>query len=207
MHQPNNENHQPQSHHRNDEPLQAPVQTKNQDLAELDNRINAFIVYDQFTAALKACTLLRRVTVRAKVGARWEFKPWRMDVLKLPNESERALLEAVSADVVVFVGPQAYSLPFWLKLWAERWAERRVAREVAVVVIQDRESTEYFATAVRNLYRFATSHGLDLISGSEIAIGTGTDAIVLARNEHPLPSLAVMPASVPIPYRAWGINE
>lgn len=207
MNQTNNENDHSQTLARRDELLRVQVQIKDQDLAEPGFSISAFIIYDQFTAALKACTVLRRATVRAKVGARWEFKPWRTDVLKLPMESERALLEATNADVVVFVGPHAYSLPVWLKSWLERWAERRVTKEVALVVVQDRESSEYFMAGIRGLYRFAVNHGLDLITGSEIALETCTEAFVQARSEYALPSLAVAAVPVRTAYQAWGINE
>ncbi|HWY78598.1 MAG TPA: hypothetical protein VN281_23485, partial [Verrucomicrobiae bacterium] len=77
--------------------------------------MKALIIYDDFTGAVRAGAALQRATWSANVNADWDIRPWRTDVLRVASAADEALKEAADADLIVFAGSGAYSLPVWLK--------------------------------------------------------------------------------------------
>jgi hypothetical protein len=75
------------------------------------------------------------------------------------------LKEAADADLIVFAGSGAYSLPAWLKEWLKRWVMRRQFEDVALAMI--RGAGTLAVPAVAQLRRFAARHGLSFILGKE----------------------------------------
>jgi hypothetical protein len=124
--------------------------------------MKSLIIYHDVSAAVRACAVLRCAASRAKVRARWDIKPWRVDVLRLPLAADEAMREALDADLIVLAGPRVYSLPPWLNQWLESWANRRQAGDCALVVV--REATDGKGPAPDpKLSLFAERHGLDFI--------------------------------------------
>src|SRR5260370_37595444 len=96
--------------------------------------MKALIIYDDFARAARAAAALQHATWSANIAADWDLKPWRMDVLRFPSAADEALIEAAGADLIVFAGSGAYSLPTWLKEWLKRWVMRREIEDVALGV-------------------------------------------------------------------------
>src|SRR5258708_10992284 len=97
--------------------------------------MKAFIIYDDLTGATRATAALKHAAWSAHVSADWDIKPWRTDALKFPSAAAKALIEAADADLIVFVGPQARSLPTWLEEWLRLLVRRLGFVERAVVPI------------------------------------------------------------------------
>ena len=124
--------------------------------------MKALIIYDDFAGAVRASAALHHATLIANVNADWDLRPWRTDVLRVPSAADEALKEAADADLIVFAGSRAYSLPAWLKEWLKRWVMRRQFEDVALAMI--RGAGTLAVPAVAQLRRF---HGLSFILGKE----------------------------------------
>jgi len=129
--------------------------------------MKALIIYDDFAAAARAGAALQHATWSANVSTDWDIRPWRTDVLRVASAADEALIEAIDADLIVFAGSGAYSLPRWLKEWLKRWVRRRVIEDVALAVIRDVNSGTLAVPAIRQLCRFAAHHGLSFILEKE----------------------------------------
>jgi len=127
--------------------------------------MKALIIYDDFAGAVRASAALQHATLIANVNADWDLRPWRTDVLRVPSAADEALKEAADADLIVFAGSGAYSLPAWLKEWLKRWVMRRQFEDVALAMI--RGAGTLAVPAVAQLRRFAARHGLSFILGKE----------------------------------------
>jgi len=127
--------------------------------------MKALIIYDDFAGAARAGAALQRATWSANVNADWDIRPWRTDVLRVASAADEALKEAADADLIVFAGSGAYSLPAWLKEWLKRWVMRRQFEDVALAMI--RGAGTLAVPAVAQLRRFAARHGLSFILGKE----------------------------------------
>ena len=129
--------------------------------------MKALIIYDDFTAAARAGAALQHATWSANVTTDWDIRPWRTDVLRVASAADEALIEALDADLIVFAGSGAYSLPAWLEEWLKRWVMRREIEDVALGVIRDTNAGTLAVPAVPQLCRFAARHGLSLILEKE----------------------------------------
>src|SRR5262249_55208699 len=101
--------------------------------AHRQGTMKALIIYDDVDSAERAIGILRRAASLARVLSQWDIKPWRVGVLKLPIAAEKALLEAVDADAIVFANLRGSRLPSWLKNWLTRWGVRRQPGEPALI--------------------------------------------------------------------------
>ncbi len=125
--------------------------------------MKALIIYADFASAVKASAVLRRAAHRAKVGAQWNIRPWRVDILRFAPAADETLMEAVDADVLVLAGPRVYSLPAWLMEWLESWGNRRQAEDCALVVLREETEGKGSTPEAPELSLFAERHGLDFI--------------------------------------------
>jgi len=122
--------------------------------------MKALIIYDNFASAVRASVTLQYATYRGNAGAPCNVKPWRLDVLRVPSAADEALMEAADADLIVFAGPRAYSLPAWLEEWLECWVMRREVEDPALGAVRVGIGGELAALAAPRLSRFAERHGL-----------------------------------------------
>jgi hypothetical protein len=129
--------------------------------------MKALIIYDNFADAAKARASFQRATHRANVNAHCDIKPWRVDVLRVPSAANEALMEAADADLILFAGSRAYSLPAWLEEWLDCWVTRREVEDVALGAIRDGAGEDVAALEAPKLSRFAERHGLSFISANE----------------------------------------
>jgi len=139
--------------------------------------MKALIIYDDLTGATRATAALKRAALRANVGADWDIKPWRTDALKFPSLSNKALSEAGDADLIVFVGPQAYSLPNWLEEWLKCWAIRRVVEDAALAVLSEVSAGVLVVPDAPQLSQFAACYGLSFVVERETWPGGQTPCI------------------------------
>ena len=85
------------------------------------------IIYDAFSSAAKAGVALRRAAYPARADEQLNINICPVDMLKLPDAAEEALMEAAGAHLIVFAGGFVQCLTPWLQAWLERWV---VCREV-----------------------------------------------------------------------------
>ena len=129
--------------------------------------MKALIIYDDFAGAARAGAALQHATWSANVSADWDIRPWRTDVLRVASAADEALIEAADADLIVFAGSGAYSLPTWLTEWLKRWVRRREIKDVALAMIRGVDAETFAVPAIAQLSRFAARHGLSFILGKE----------------------------------------
>jgi hypothetical protein len=129
--------------------------------------MKALIIYDDFAGAARASAALQRATWIANFNADWDIRPWRTDVLRVASAADEALIEAADADLIVFAGFAAYSLPTWLTEWLKRWVMRREIEDVALAMIRGMDAGTLAVPVVAQLSRFAVRHGLSFILGKE----------------------------------------
>jgi len=126
--------------------------------------MKALIIYDDLAGATRATAALKQAAWRANVSSDWDIKPWRTDTLKFLSVADEALIEADDADLIVFAGPQAHSLPTWLEEWLRCWVARRDVEDAALAVIHEVSAgASLVARVVPQLRRFAARHGLSFI--------------------------------------------
>jgi hypothetical protein len=126
--------------------------------------MNALIIYDELQWVFKADNALRHAAHNARVRMSWEIKPWRTDILKFARAADKALVEAVHADFIVFAGVRLDLLATWFGGWLDRWVMRREIEDVALVVMNDRRSSEDPVLATPSwLSKFAANHHLGFI--------------------------------------------
>jgi hypothetical protein len=123
--------------------------------------MKAMILYDSFDLAAKASRLLLCAAGKSSCDFEWEIKPWRVDLLKLPNFMTEARAEASDAHLIVVATEKIRSLPYWLEHWLEEWAAERKFEESALAVLS--EDPQGHSTLIPQAYRFAARQGLTLI--------------------------------------------
>lgn len=127
--------------------------------------MKALIIYGDIALARQAKAMLERAADRADATARWEVKPWRVDLLTLRGTGYAALEDAAEAHLIVFAVPQPQSIPARLVEWLEEWATCRLVQEAAVAVFDGGSGGTLSGAAAPELSRFAKRHGLSFILG------------------------------------------
>lgn len=175
--------------------------------------MKSMVIYDRFTSAVRAVTILRHSLSLARVDAQWDIKPWRVDVLRLPSAAEEALLESVDADLIVFAALRASRLPKWLKEWLDCWSVRRQSKESALIVTRGTLDARHYGFG-HELLSFAVQNDLDLIVEADPPVGADPLASVLVERKAESDLFAADhqattgSADTPLySYRNWGINE
>jgi hypothetical protein len=125
--------------------------------------MKAFIIHDDLACATRATAALKHAAWSANVSADWDIKPWRTDALRFPSLSNKALIEAADADLIVFAGPQAYSLPNWLEEWLKCWAIRRGVEDAALAVLSDVSAGVLVVPDAPRLSQFAACYGVSFV--------------------------------------------
>lgn len=172
---------------------------------------NAVIIYDTVAFAGKAKAMLERAAHRTGEIMRWNVKPWRVDMLRLPPASEAALAEAAEAHLIVLAVRQVQSLLPWLVDWLERWATCRRVREAALAVWDGGNADTRSARATPELSQFVGRHGLSLIFADNALIEDTSPMFAGDLNKREVsltPTLQhILERPVRDSYRHWGINE
>jgi hypothetical protein len=125
--------------------------------------MNALIIYDELEWVYTAGTALHHARHNANLRGSWEIKPWRTDIFKCAKAADKALVEAVRAELIVFAGVRLDLLATRLGEWLERWVIRREIEDVALVVMNRRSSGGPVLAAPSWLSGFAARHSLGLI--------------------------------------------
>jgi hypothetical protein len=94
--------------------------------------LKAVIVYDTFNSAVRAKRMLQ--DHRTDEPIVWNIKPWRVDILKLPQLELEALREAADAHLILIAGDRVQSLLPGLLDWLERWASCRRIKEAGLAL-------------------------------------------------------------------------
>jgi len=190
------------------------MRTQNKPFTWRRQTLKALIIYDDVASALRASTALHQATRRAKVRARWDIKPWRVDILRFQWAADEALVESVGVDLAVLAGPRTSSLPVWLKGWLQCWASRPQAGDPTLIVIPHEAGLKLSVSAIRELSGFAAQNDLDLIVEKDHPLADETSSSIppLARATSPLDptperTVASSFTSCERFYRGWGINE
>ena len=131
--------------------------------------MKAFIIYKDFTAAVKATVALNHSMQNPDSSAAWDVRPWWANMLKFPPTTEKSLADAVEADLIVFAGDWFQSMPLWLQDWLERWAKRRQIQDAALAVMCGSGVDSFHKPVAQAISRFAGRHGLRFVDGDEVA--------------------------------------
>jgi hypothetical protein len=173
--------------------------------------MNAVLIYDTFDFAALAKTTLERVARATEETMHWSVKPWRLDILQLPQAADAALTEAMGAHLILLALRHVQSLASWLIEWLERWARGREVLEAAVAVWDGGKAGTTSAGATRELLQFAGRHGLSLILDESTTVEKRTSMLAgdLHHGEdssHPT-TRRIRRLRAHDSYQHWGINE
>ena len=120
--------------------------------------MKALIIYDDAICAATTNSILHRAADRADISAKWDIRPWRLNMLRFPPTTEQAMSDAADAHLIVLAICNSRSLPMWLMNWLERWAGLRQSPGAAVAMIGC--GTAEASVAMR---QFARRFGLSFI--------------------------------------------
>jgi hypothetical protein len=128
--------------------------------------MNAFIIYDSFSLASKANTLLHRASVNAGASPDWTVTPWRTQMLRVQPYSEIAHRDAADAHLIVFAWMNNRPFHQWIKEWLEQWLSGRKVEESAIAILGENEDICQSSAALE-LKQFAEERGVALIVGQK----------------------------------------
>jgi hypothetical protein len=172
------------------------------------DEIAAVILYDEIASGFRAKDVCDRLAfgLAGNVGLRVSL--WRTDVLKDSTESNLALSDAATADLVVLALRSAKLLSKAVREWLENWAAASHAEDAALVVLAGESEGVLSPMAAHQLHEFATSHGIKCFCQSEQAQAGHPSAFLvepaqLPRSDPPLPSIPERPGQ----YAHWGLND
>jgi hypothetical protein len=132
--------------------------------------MNACIIYDTCDVAVKAKGVLERAASQPE-GARWEVKPWPLNLVLSRTRidfADLALQDARDAHVILYATRAPARPPLELLRWLEAWAEGRSVSDAALAIF-DGEGDALSAPAAQTLARFTECHGLRLLAGEVLA--------------------------------------
>ena len=180
-------------------------------LPEKQSRPTVSIIYDNFFFAEKANAIFHGAAHSADPPGQWNVRPSRLDGIKLTSEAVFALTEAVDARLIVFAGPRAQSLPFWLEEWLEKWAACRRVKDAAFAVIGGRNGEALTMPMRPELFHFAKKHGLNFFVNEYFGVERGLKFVPPGNFKEGTPGSRMNGSSIVSPtyssYRHWGINE
>lgn len=174
-----------------------------------DPVLRAVIIYDEFDLATGAIGLLERAAARLDEAVKWDFKPWRFDVLKQPTLATLTVAVAANADLVVLALNRFHSTSAELLDWLRNWAEHRRIEDAALLVLHAGAARTRSASE-DELQQFADGHGVALLD-SQSVWDEGSSAPFAHRWQGRKRLVAPGPARAyverpPAPPH-WGINE
>ena len=173
--------------------------------------MNAVLIYDALDFAAMAKTTLERVAHATEKTMRWSVKPWRVDILKLPQAAEMALAEAMGAHLILLALRQVQSLASWLIEWLERWARGREVLDAALAVWDDGTAGTTSAGGTRELQQFAGRHGLSLILDESSAVENKGSMLASDLHHEEVSSLRttrrISELRAHDHYQHWGISQ
>src|SRR6202020_2400907 len=135
-----------------------------------DSSMKALILYHDFAFAVKANAVLQHSAQYSDVQVQWNIRPWRVELVKFPPAAEEAQADAADAHLIVLGSRCALSFPFWLQDWLEQWAKWRQIKDVALALIHEDSGDSLSISPTRELSRFASRHGLNIIFDSGLGI-------------------------------------
>ena len=156
--------------------------------------MKALVIYPNFVSAMKTNTALQNLKLHGDTQADWEIVPVRMEMLKFPPTTTEAVMAAMDAHLVLFIGAFSQSLPSWVLEWLQRWAAVRQVKDAVIAVNAGAYGDATSLRVIRALREFAGEHGLGFIMSPEIVHGPW---IAQRAPERPTGESS----------RHWGINE
>lgn len=120
--------------------------------------LKVVLIYDDFVFAARAAALLKRVAIRTDAIRRWEIGLWDLEALRRSAVADRALAEAVHADVILFAWGETASPPVEVMDWLDNWGVNRRVEDAAVMVLGPGAGA--CSLAGEQLERFAEQRGL-----------------------------------------------
>jgi hypothetical protein len=130
--------------------------------------MTALILYDTFTLASKANTLLQRASAKADGSLDWKVIPWRTHLLRSASFTELALAEAADAHLIICAWRDSHPFHHWTESWLVQWNSCRKVHDAAIALVSENDDTVQMGAAME-LSRFAERHGLPLIIAQRAA--------------------------------------
>jgi hypothetical protein len=94
--------------------------------------MKAVVCYDDFTLAANAKVMLEHAALEARAAAKWNVRPWRLDMLNHKAVADEALADAVRADLVLVVTADTCAAPGCLQDWLDSWVVCRRVSDAAL---------------------------------------------------------------------------
>ena len=126
--------------------------------------MNAIILYDSFSLALKANLLLQRASIKAGHLPGWNIVPWRTQLLRSQLFSKLALNEAADAELIVCAWSDSRPLNQWIADWLEQWISCRSSESSAIALLGENDDI-HLTNIGAELSRFSENYGVSLIIG------------------------------------------
>lgn len=127
---------------------------------ESDVNLKVLIAYERSEDGLSALRLYQRLVRRFDQEILFDVEFRRFEVLSVPGIRERAVGEAVEADLVVIAMDGSFGLSAEFQSWIDLWIEKKVGQDCALVLLS-RHSCECpnSATSVHSYLRNAALRG------------------------------------------------
>lgn len=126
--------------------------------------MTAVILYDSFTLASKANTMLQRASANAENSLEWKIIPWRTEMLRSRVFVDPSLQEAANAPLIICAWNDSRPFQHWVERWLEEWNACRAVDDAAIAILGEHDEAGWNSAAVE-LARFADAHQLHLIAG------------------------------------------
>src|SRR6185369_11480585 len=117
--------------------------------------MSAVVICDDLAFRASAASALARVGGHVDVNVQWTTIFWPINALNEVSLAEKALVEASSAQIILFSARCARSLPHWVFDWLGRWATRRSIRDAALGIMADERPAELGKLTPPELSQFA----------------------------------------------------
>ncbi len=124
--------------------------------------LNALLVYEDVTVALRGQEVLRSLARELKPQFELHSSLWKFDLLPYPELVEQATLEALEADVIIIAAHGETDLSPHVTGWIESWLPGKRGRQAALIALlgrgdevvgelgQPRPVREYLREAAQN---------------------------------------------------------
>jgi hypothetical protein len=173
--------------------------------------LDALILYEDLSTALRAKYSLDRLPRQLGANAGLTTKLWRLDLLRQLFLKEQAAIEAAAADVIILSVHGRTDLPVAVREWLGRWLDQKEDRPYAFGVLLDPQvaSQGCHNPVLAHVQRIADAGGSDLFCGFCEAPASELDSAIAEISERTHRSSSVLEEMLKRSprHRWWGINE
>lgn len=177
-------------------------------LLDIPEPVRILIVYEDMFTGQKARLVAEQLV--GSLGPDYKCEPslWKFDVLKVPDISAIAAVEARQADLIVFAAREGKDLGDEVKQWIQNWLPFKQKGDSCIVALLVREEKSFASASPLYAYlrKIAEKRGLDFFWQE---LEANSDCVE-SSSETPSYMISPLPNSaVEVEQHAvhWGIND